>query len=126
MWFGCICKWKNPLTTIVVHVVFLKLVCYPELILFTVFICMIMIAVRNYPRRPQTPPHMVTELSGSELAPPDEPNVEFGSLQPPYMNTMLWRYPVQAHPLNELWRPGIYKIVQEVLNPLSRTASVFI
>ncbi|XP_073365512.1 multiple C2 domain and transmembrane region protein 6 [Aegilops tauschii subsp. strangulata] len=101
-WFVGICKWKNPLTTIVVHVVFLKLVCYPELILSTVFICMIMIALWNYPRRPRKPPHMVTELSASELAHPDELNEDFDSLQPPHINTMLWWYPVQAHPLDEL------------------------
>nr|XP_045089648.1 FT-interacting protein 7-like [Aegilops tauschii subsp. strangulata] len=83
IWFDgiCKCKWKNPLTTIMAHVVFLKLVCYPELILSIVFICMIMIAVWNYPRQPRKPPHMVTELSGSELAHPDELNEVFDSLQ---------------------------------------------
>ncbi|XP_044318717.1 FT-interacting protein 4-like [Triticum aestivum] len=76
MWFDGICKWKNPLTMILVHVLFLILVCYPELILSTVFVCMIMIAVWKYPWRLQKPPHIITD---SELAHLD-----------------------QAHPLDEL------------------------
>ncbi|KAM1208917.1 hypothetical protein ACFX2I_014583 [Malus domestica] len=32
-WFTDICMWKNPITTVLVHVFFLMLVCFPELIL---------------------------------------------------------------------------------------------
>jgi hypothetical protein len=76
-WFDGICKWKNPLTTILVHVLFLILVCYPELILPTVFLYMFMIGVWNYRRRPRKPPHMDTVLSYAELASPDEFDEEF-------------------------------------------------
>uniref|UniRef100_A0ACD5TBR5 Uncharacterized protein n=1 Tax=Avena sativa TaxID=4498 RepID=A0ACD5TBR5_AVESA len=76
-WFDGICKWKNPLTTILVHVLFLILVCYPELILPTVFLYMFMIGVWNYRRRPRKPPHMDTVMSYAELAHPDELDEEF-------------------------------------------------
>ncbi|KAL6651678.1 hypothetical protein ACP70R_010603 [Stipagrostis hirtigluma subsp. patula] len=76
-WMDGICKWKNPLTTILVHVLFLILVCYPELILPTVFLYLFMIGVWNYRRRPRKPPHMDTVLSYAELAHPDELDEEF-------------------------------------------------
>ncbi|KAL6844251.1 hypothetical protein ACP4OV_025924 [Aristida adscensionis] len=76
-WMDGICKWKNPLTTILVHVLFLILVCYPELILPTVFLYLFIIGVWNYRRRPRKPPHMDTVLSHAELAHPDELDEEF-------------------------------------------------
>ncbi|PUZ49659.1 hypothetical protein GQ55_7G343900 [Panicum hallii var. hallii] len=78
-WMDGICKWKNPLTTVLVHVLFLILVCYPELILPTVFLYLFMIGVWNYRRRPRKPPHMDTVLSHAELAHPDELDEEFDS-----------------------------------------------
>jgi hypothetical protein len=78
-WMDGICKWKNPLTTVLVHVLFLILVCYPELILPTVFLYLFMIGVWNYRRRPRKPPHMDTVLSHAEpgLVHPDELEEEF-------------------------------------------------
>ncbi|GJN01225.1 hypothetical protein PR202_ga18472 [Eleusine coracana subsp. coracana] len=76
-WMDGICKWKNPLTTILVHVLFLILVCYPELILPTVFLYLFIIGLWNYRRRPRKPPHMDTMLSYAELAHPDELDEEF-------------------------------------------------
>jgi hypothetical protein len=76
-WMDGICKWKNPLTTILVHVLFLILVCYPELILPTVFLYLFMIGLWNYRRRPRKPSHMDTMLSYAELAHPDELDEEF-------------------------------------------------
>ncbi|GJN25926.1 hypothetical protein PR202_gb13812 [Eleusine coracana subsp. coracana] len=68
-WMDGICRWKNPLTTI--------LVCYPELILPTVFLYRFIIGLWNYRRRPRKPPHMDTMLSYAELAHPDELDEEF-------------------------------------------------
>uniref|UniRef100_A0A0A9G9B8 Multiple C2 domain-containing protein n=1 Tax=Arundo donax TaxID=35708 RepID=A0A0A9G9B8_ARUDO len=76
-WMDGICKWKNPLTTILVHVLFLILVCYPELILPTVFLYLFMIGLWNYRRRPRKPPHMDTVLSYAEQVHPDELDEEF-------------------------------------------------
>ncbi|KAF8659337.1 hypothetical protein HU200_058540 [Digitaria exilis] len=76
-WMDGICKWKNPLTTILVHILFLILVCYPELILPTVFLYLFMIGLWNYRRRPRKPPHMDTVLSHAETVHPDELDEEF-------------------------------------------------
>ncbi|KAM3305978.1 FT-interacting protein 7 [Capsicum chacoense] len=76
-WFDGICYWKNPLTTILVHVLFLILVCYPELILPTIFLYLFVIGLWNYRFRPRAPPHMDARLSHAENAHPDELDEEF-------------------------------------------------
>ncbi|PON62853.1 Phosphoribosyltransferase [Parasponia andersonii] len=76
-WFGDICTWKNPITTVLVHVLFLMLVCFPELILPTVFLYMFLIGIWNYRYRPKYPPHMNTRISQAEAVHPDEMDEEF-------------------------------------------------
>ncbi|KAL6647861.1 hypothetical protein ACP70R_015298 [Stipagrostis hirtigluma subsp. patula] len=76
-WVDAICQWKNPLTTILVHVLFLILVCYPGLALPTVFLYLAVIGLWSYRRRPRAPPHMDTRLSHAEQAHPDELDEEF-------------------------------------------------
>ncbi|XP_040379051.1 FT-interacting protein 3-like [Oryza brachyantha] len=78
-WMEGICKWKNPVTTILVHLLFLILVCYPELILPTVFLYLFVIGLWNYRRRPRKPAHMDTALSHAEpeRVHPDELDEEF-------------------------------------------------
>lgn len=76
-WFDGICFWKNPLTTILVHVLFLILICYPELILPTIFLYLFVIGLWNYRFRPRAPPHMDARLSQAENAHPDELDEEF-------------------------------------------------
>lgn len=76
-WFNDICTWRNPMTTCLVHVLFLILVCYPELILPTIFLCLFVIGIRNYRFRPRHPPHMDARLSQAETAHPDELDEEF-------------------------------------------------
>lgn len=76
-WFGDICMWKNPITTVLVHLLFLMLVSFPELILPTVFLYMFLIGVWNYRYRPRYPPHMNTKLSQAEAVHPDELDEEF-------------------------------------------------
>ncbi|KAI3464343.1 hypothetical protein Pfo_021006 [Paulownia fortunei] len=76
-WFNGICQWKNPLTTILVHMLFLILVCYPELILPTIFLYLFVIGLWNYRFRPRVPPHMDAQLSQAENAHPDELDEEF-------------------------------------------------
>uniref|UniRef100_A0A1D1YXH2 Multiple C2 and transmembrane domain-containing protein 1 n=1 Tax=Anthurium amnicola TaxID=1678845 RepID=A0A1D1YXH2_9ARAE len=76
-WFGDVCMWKNPITTVLVHVLFVMLVCFPELILPTVFLYMFLIGVWNYRYRPRYPPHMNTRISHAESVHPDELDEEF-------------------------------------------------
>ncbi|KAK6129601.1 hypothetical protein DH2020_036646 [Rehmannia glutinosa] len=76
-WFEGICQWKNPITTILVHMLFLILICYPELILPTIFIYLFVIGLWNYRVRPRNPPHMDARLSQAENANSDELDEEF-------------------------------------------------
>ncbi|CAN6440424.1 unnamed protein product [Victoria cruziana] len=76
-WFNDIRNWTNPVTTVLVHVLFLILVCYPELILPTVFLYLFLIGLWNYRFRPRKPPHMDTRLSQAERTHPDELDEEF-------------------------------------------------
>ncbi|GFY92533.1 C2 calcium/lipid-binding plant phosphoribosyltransferase family protein [Actinidia rufa] len=76
-WFGEVCMWKNPITTVLVHVLFVMLVCFPELILPTVFLYMFLIGLWNYRHRAKYPPHMNTRISYAEAVHPDELDEEF-------------------------------------------------
>ncbi|KFK44354.1 hypothetical protein AALP_AA1G246600 [Arabis alpina] len=76
-WFNDICTWRNPITTCLVHVLFLILVCYPELILPTIFLYLFVIGMWNYRYRPRHPPHMDARVSQADNAHPDELDEEF-------------------------------------------------
>ncbi|XP_072993310.1 multiple C2 domain and transmembrane region protein 7-like [Typha latifolia] len=76
-WFGNVCAWRNPITTVLVHVLFTMLVCFPELILPTVFLYMSLIGIWNYRFRPHYPPHMNIKISHAEAVHPDELDEEF-------------------------------------------------
>ncbi|XP_078148516.1 FT-interacting protein 3-like isoform X2 [Carex rostrata] len=76
-WLSEVCAWKNPVTTVLVHVLHIMLVCYPELILPTIFLYMFLIGLWNYRYRPRYPPHMNTRLSHADGAHPDELDEEF-------------------------------------------------
>lgn len=76
-WLDGICTWRNPLTTCLVHVLFFILVCYPELILPTIFLYMFVIGLWNYRFRPRNPPHMDARISQAENTHPDELDEEF-------------------------------------------------
>ncbi|KAF9597863.1 hypothetical protein IFM89_021948 [Coptis chinensis] len=78
-WFDDVCQWKNPITSVLVHVLFLILICYPELILPTLFLYMFLIGIWNYRARPRHPPHMDIRLSWAEAVHPDELDEEFDS-----------------------------------------------
>lgn len=78
-WLGEVCQWKNPVTTILAHILYFILICYPELILPTVFLYMFLIGLWNFRYRPRHPPHMDTKLSCAESAHPDELDEEFDS-----------------------------------------------
>ncbi|KAH1090466.1 hypothetical protein J1N35_017723 [Gossypium stocksii] len=76
-WFDQICNWKNPITTVLIHILFIILVLYPELILPTIFLYLFLIGVWYYRWRPRHPPHMDTRLSHADSAHPDELDEEF-------------------------------------------------
>ncbi|KAK4746043.1 hypothetical protein SAY87_012355 [Trapa incisa] len=76
-WFGDVCMWRNPITTVLVHALYTMLVCFPELILPTMFLYMFLIGVWNFRYRPRYPPHMNTRISQAEGIHPDEMDEEF-------------------------------------------------
>ncbi|XP_044506391.1 FT-interacting protein 3-like [Mangifera indica] len=76
-WFDQICNWKNPITTILIHILFIILILYPELILPTIFLYLFLIGIWNFRRRSRHPPHMDMRLSHAEAAHPDELDEEF-------------------------------------------------
>ncbi|CAK9314157.1 unnamed protein product [Citrullus colocynthis] len=76
-WFDHICNWKNPITTILIHILFIILVLYPELVFPTIFLYLFVIGIWNFRRRPRHPQHMDTRLSHADATHPDELNEEF-------------------------------------------------
>jgi hypothetical protein len=76
-WLGEVCHWKNPVTSVLVHVLFFILICYPELILPTAFLYMFLIGIWNFRFRSRHPPHMDTKLSWAEAVHQDEMDEEF-------------------------------------------------
>lgn len=76
-WLGDVCQWKNPVTSILVHVLYCILICYPELILPTIFLYMFLIGIWNFRFRPRHPLHMDTKISWAEAVHPDELDEEF-------------------------------------------------
>ncbi|XP_030525959.1 FT-interacting protein 7 [Rhodamnia argentea] len=76
-WYNQICYWRNPITTCLVHVLFSILVCYPELILPTIFLYLFVVGMWNYRFRPRHPPYMDVRLSQAEFTHPDELDEEF-------------------------------------------------
>ncbi|CAI0428008.1 unnamed protein product [Linum tenue] len=76
-WFNEICQWRNPVASVLVHILFLILIWYPEMILPTVFLYMFLIGMWNYRFRARVPPHMDTKLSWAEAVSPDELDEEF-------------------------------------------------
>lgn len=76
-WFADVCKWKNPVTTVLVHLLYVMLVCFPELILPTVFLYMFLIGIWNYRFRQSYPPYMDTRISYADTITQDELDEEF-------------------------------------------------
>ncbi|XP_071925737.1 multiple C2 domain and transmembrane region protein 6-like isoform X2 [Coffea arabica] len=70
--FHDICHWKNPLTTILVHVLFFMQVRYPLSIMPNIFLCFAVIGLRNYRFRPRHPLHLDAQLSLAEAVDEDE------------------------------------------------------
>ncbi|XP_047321170.1 FT-interacting protein 3-like [Impatiens glandulifera] len=63
IWLNKISQWKNPITTILFHILFLMLVFNPELILPTLFFYLFITAVWRFRFRPKDPAHMDVQLS---------------------------------------------------------------
>nr|XP_023893812.1 FT-interacting protein 1-like [Quercus suber] len=76
-WYDGICKWKNPNTTILIHIMYTMLVIYPELILPAIFLCPFLIGAWYYRHRPRHPPYIDVRLSQADSVHSDELDEEF-------------------------------------------------
>ncbi|KAK7394793.1 hypothetical protein VNO78_15332 [Psophocarpus tetragonolobus] len=93
IWFGQIAKWKNPFVTVLVHILYLMFVCFPELILPTAFLYMFVIGMWKWRFRSRYPPHMDAALSCADVTSPEE----FDEEMDPFPTTksadiVRWRY----------------------------------
>lgn len=79
-WLDEIRRWRNPLTTMLVHMLYLVLVWYPDLIVPTGFLYVFLIGVWYYRFRPKIPAGMDTRLSQAETVDPDELEEEFDTI----------------------------------------------
>lgn len=76
-WLDRIRRWKNPVTTVLVHVLYLVLVWYPDLIVPTGFLYVCLIGVWYYRFKPKIPAGMDVKLSQVDTVDPDELDEEF-------------------------------------------------
>ncbi|WCJ28233.1 C2 calcium/lipid-binding plant phosphoribosyltransferase family protein [Euphorbia peplus] len=79
-WLHDIQRWKNPVTTVLVHILYLVLVWYPDLVVPTGFLYIFLIGVWYYRFRPKIPAGMDIRLSQAETVDPDELDEEFDTL----------------------------------------------
>lgn len=77
IWFVSVCKWKSPVTTILVHYIFLFVIFLPKHCVTSLLLYGFVIGVYKYHLRPRHPPHMDIKLSKADSALPDELDEEF-------------------------------------------------
>ncbi|KAK1259518.1 hypothetical protein QJS04_geneDACA005417 [Acorus gramineus] len=76
-WFDGIRRWKSPVTTVLVHALYLVLVWYPELAVPTASLYVFMMGAWYYRFRPKAPAGMDVRLSQADTADLDELDEEF-------------------------------------------------
>ncbi|KAF6159949.1 hypothetical protein GIB67_033033 [Kingdonia uniflora] len=79
-WIDDIRRWKNRVTTVLVHVLYLVLVWYPDLLVPTGFLYVFFIGVWYYRFRPKVPAGMDIRLSQADRIDPDELDEEFDTI----------------------------------------------
>ncbi|XP_073008010.1 protein QUIRKY [Typha latifolia] len=76
-WVDEVRRWRNPVTTVLVHVLYLVLVWYPELVVPTGALYIFLIGVWYYRFRPRGPAGMDARLSQADTVEGDELDEEF-------------------------------------------------
>ncbi|XXG42941.1 hypothetical protein AAC387_Pa01g3089 [Persea americana] len=79
-WVDDIRRWRNPVTTMLVHILYLVLVWYPDLIVPTVFLYVFLIGAWYYRFRPRIPAGMDVRLSQADMVDQDELDEEFDGI----------------------------------------------
>ncbi|KAB2620232.1 hypothetical protein D8674_039648 [Pyrus ussuriensis x Pyrus communis] len=88
-WFEEVRAWRSPIITVLVHVLFVMLVCTPKLTLSTVFLYTIVIGIWNFRDRQRHPPHVDTRLSHADSTHPDELDEEFDTFPTSQKNDII-------------------------------------
>ncbi|KAH1199730.1 FT-interacting protein 1 [Glycine max] len=93
IWFGQIAKWKNTFVTVLLHILYLMFMCFPELILPTVFLYVFVIGMWKWRFRPRYPPHMDASLSCAHVTSPEDFDEEMDTFPTTKsMDIVRWRY----------------------------------
>ncbi|KAF8378402.1 hypothetical protein HHK36_029741 [Tetracentron sinense] len=79
-WVDDIRRWRNRVTTILVHVLYLVLVWFPDLVVPTMCFYVFLIGVWYYRFRPKNPAGMDIRLSQAQTVNPDEMDEEFDGM----------------------------------------------
>ncbi|RAL41175.1 hypothetical protein DM860_017724 [Cuscuta australis] len=79
-WLDSIRRWRNPITTILVHILYLVLVWYPDMVVPTGCLYVLLIAVWYYRFRPKIPAGKDTRVSQAQTVDPDEWDEEFDTI----------------------------------------------
>lgn len=79
-WVDDIKRWKNPVTTMLVHVLYLVLVWFPDLIVPTGFLYIFLIGIWYYRFRPKIPAGTDIWLSQTDTIDTDELDEEFDTI----------------------------------------------
>ncbi|KAF0916363.1 hypothetical protein E2562_005958 [Oryza meyeriana var. granulata] len=82
-WLDGVRRWRSPSTTVLVHVLYLVLVWYPELVVPTASLYVFLIGVWYYRFRPRGPAGMDARLSQADTVEPDDLEEEFDAVPPP-------------------------------------------
>jgi Plant phosphoribosyltransferase C-terminal/C2 domain len=82
-WISSVQQWRNPVTTILIHVLYLVLVWYPELVVPTASLYVFVIGVWYYRFRPRVPAGMDVRLSQADTVEHDELEEEFDPVPGP-------------------------------------------
>nr|GEY21463.1 FT-interacting protein 1-like [Tanacetum cinerariifolium] len=78
-WFDQVYNWKNTLVTMLMYLVFVILVFYPEYILLSILLYLFTYGLWCYIWRPKNPPHIDTRISFANNTLPDELDEEFNT-----------------------------------------------
>ncbi|XP_052143014.1 protein QUIRKY [Oryza glaberrima] len=82
-WLDGVQRWRSPPTTVLVHVLYLVLVWYPELAVPTASLYVFLIGVWYYRFRPRGPAGMDARLSQADTVEADDLEEEFDAVPPP-------------------------------------------
>ncbi|KAI9086481.1 hypothetical protein K1719_031565 [Acacia pycnantha] len=79
-WLDDIKRWRHPATTMFFHLIYIVLVCYPDLIIPLGFLYVVLIGIWCYRFKPKIPSGMDTRMSQADSVDPDELDEEFDTI----------------------------------------------